>query len=115
MNLDEPPKYHLRTTVLVYCIIVVCAVVIVKWILNVGSRPKDFPPGPPTVPILGNLHLVGVHSHMECLDIYHYSYLPKMAIDNSKSGLDNMVPYIASSLVPRQPSSFLQTPRSKIC
>ncbi|KAI0152833.1 cytochrome P450 [Xylariaceae sp. FL1272] len=25
-------------------------------LLQIGSRPKDYPPGPPTVPILGNLH-----------------------------------------------------------
>lgn len=27
-------------------------------LLRVGRRSKDLPPGPPTVPILGNLHLV---------------------------------------------------------
>jgi hypothetical protein len=27
-------------------------------LLFVGRRPKGYPPGPPTVPILGNLHLV---------------------------------------------------------
>jgi len=25
---------------------------------QIGRRPKDFPPGPPTIPVLGNLHLV---------------------------------------------------------
>ena len=27
-------------------------------IAKVGSRPAGYPPGPPTLPLLGNLHLV---------------------------------------------------------
>jgi hypothetical protein len=27
-------------------------------LLRMGSRPKTLPPGPPTIPILGNLHLL---------------------------------------------------------
>lgn len=30
-------------------------------VLRVGRRPKDLPPGPPTVPVLGNIHLVVLH------------------------------------------------------
>lgn len=31
---------------------------VVKRLYNIGSRPDDYPPGPPTVPVLGNIHLM---------------------------------------------------------
>lgn len=37
-------------------------------LLSVGRRPKDYPPGPPTIPVLGNIHQMptrDAHLHFE--------------------------------------------------
>ena len=39
-------------------LIVIFIVFILYYGRNIGSRPKDYPPGPPTLPIIGNLHLM---------------------------------------------------------
>ena len=46
----------LQTSIL---LLVVAAVV---RLLMVGRRPKNYPPGPPTIPILGNIHLVSTRT-----------------------------------------------------
>ena len=42
--------------------IAVSSVLLLFRVLSVGRRPKNFPPGPPTLPILGNIHQVSILS-----------------------------------------------------
>lgn len=43
---------------------VFCALYLLYVLLRFGSRDKRLPPGPPTIPILGNAHLIPTH-HFE--------------------------------------------------
>ena len=34
----------------------VASALVLIWVFRIGSRASDLPPGPPTLPLLGNLH-----------------------------------------------------------
>jgi hypothetical protein len=50
--------------VLLFALVALCFVIVLK----VGSRGKGLPPGPPTVPILGNAHIFPT-------EFAHYKYV----------------------------------------
>lgn len=45
-----------RSPYVVASIVLIAVVPIVSWLLQCNQRPKTFPPGPPTIPVLGNIH-----------------------------------------------------------
>jgi hypothetical protein len=47
---------NLSTTTWLYVGCVALLAVFVNKVWNVGRRPVGIPPGPPTIPLLGNLH-----------------------------------------------------------
>ncbi|KIW01166.1 uncharacterized protein PV09_07451 [Verruconis gallopava] len=42
----------------VLAVAVPSCLLVVYWLSQIGKRPADYPPGPPTVPVLGNIHLM---------------------------------------------------------
>jgi hypothetical protein len=41
-----------------YVLVVALAALAVRQLSRIGRRPSGYPPGPPTLPLLGNLHLM---------------------------------------------------------
>ncbi|KAI1324282.1 putative cytochrome P450 [Xylariaceae sp. FL0255] len=48
-------------TQIIASVAVVLLAILVRKVLQIGQRPAGLPPGPPTVPIFGNLHLIPKH------------------------------------------------------
>lgn len=42
--------------ILAATVVLIAVVPIVSWLLQCNRRSKTFPPGPPTIPVLGNIH-----------------------------------------------------------
>lgn len=64
--LSDPKPQTLPTfnmsVIYTYAAFAAIAVILVR-LLMTGRRPKNYPPGPPTLPIIGNLHQVQSSPH----------------------------------------------------
>lgn len=43
---------------LTYTLLATLVSLAIYWLSRIGQRPKGYPPGPPTLPLIGNLHLM---------------------------------------------------------
>lgn len=43
---------------IIWTVLLVSLVFILQRLSKIGRRPSDYPPGPPTLPLIGNLHLL---------------------------------------------------------
>ena len=59
---SAPLEIHIMLTLQLF--FVALAAIFVR-LLFTGRRPKSYPPGPPTLPVLGNIHLVRLTSRHE--------------------------------------------------
>ncbi|KAI8648298.1 hypothetical protein NCS56_01514000 [Fusarium sp. Ph1] len=90
-----------------YSFAALCLVLFATKVLQYGSRPKSFPPGPPTLPILGNLHQMPTkNSHLEFQKLAQ-QYGPIMAM---KLGGQNLFllndPTVVRDLIEKRSSNY---------
>ena len=50
--------FHITMSLALYAVLTALVAVVAYSLRNVGRRPANYPPGPPTLPIIGNLHLM---------------------------------------------------------
>jgi hypothetical protein len=74
--------------VLLFALVAICAAIVLK----IGSREKGLPPGPPTVPILGNAHIFPTEfPHYKCVAVPKIKNYVNVGTADSRSGQDNTV------------------------
>ena len=47
-----------RLSLLIFALSAILVTLLLSCLLRIGMRPAGYPPGPPTIPILGNIHQV---------------------------------------------------------